>query len=180
MEKTIIPCCLFIFLLVPEERVIGPEGYKLLITFLIIVVIVLSFVIRSRLRKNKKYTRFRIIKKKVRVETELSKNRVYFPDFLTLTIKNTGKADVDIDRPLLVFESLFMKRNFRIKGTDGYHFYPLYLESGKTHNLRIDLSRFYQHDKHLKRFPKVSVTLFSVQGKKLGRRSVMLRKTLFR
>jgi len=152
----------------------------LLFTFLIIAVVIFSFVLRNLIRKNKKYTRFHVISKKTRLETELTKNRTYFPDFLTLTIRNTGRSAVDIDRPLLTFETFMMKRNFRIKGTDGYHFYPLYLESGKTHSLRIDLNRFYIHDKQLKRYSRATISIFSVQGKKLDRKSIMLRKTFFR
>ena len=132
------------------------------------------------IRRKKKYTRFRKIRKKTRVEMEFTKNRLYFPDFLTLVIRNTGTADVDIERPLMIFKSLLMKRKFRLKGLAGYHFYPLYLSAGNEHTLQIDLNRFYQHDKHLKRYPEISVEIYSVKGKKLGRKSVMLRKTLFR
>jgi len=180
MEIAITPVSLNIAPQLPDQSVIGPEGYKLLITFLVVAAILLGFLIGKRIKKNKNYTRFRPVRKKTRIETTLEKNRVYFPDYLTLSIRNTGSSDVDIDRPLVVFESFLVKRNFRLKGIDGYHFYPLYLEAGKAHHLRIDLSRFYLYDKHLKRFSKITVVISSMQGKILSKKSLMVRKTLFR
>jgi hypothetical protein len=110
----------------------------------------------------------------------LGKDRVYYPDNLQLKIKNTGSSDIDLDRPLLVFDNFWIKRKFRLKGFDNYSFYPLYLERGKTHTLPIDLNRFYTHDKSLKKFPKTKVIVFDVKGRKLGSTSVFLRKTLFK
>ena len=59
-------------------------------------------------------------------------------------------------------------------------FYPQYLEKGKTHTLQIDLTRFYSHDKSLKKFPKAKIVISDVKGKRLGSTSVYLRKTLFK
>jgi hypothetical protein len=181
MGKTIVKTGYF-FLLLPAagQTEIGPEGFKLLLVVLIIAAFVLFTFIRNRIRQNKNYTHYKVLRKKEEVEINLEKNRLYFPDFLTLTIHNTGKADIDIARPLLVFKNLMMERKFKLSGLNNYHFYPLYLVAGKTHTLRIDLERFYGYDKRLKRFPKVTVLISNVKGKKLGKKSIMLRKTLFR
>ena len=71
-----------------------------------------------------------------------------------------------------------IKGKFRIKGMDYHSFYPLFLEQGKTHQLKIDLNRFYSHDKSIKKFPKTKIYLKDVKGKKLGSKAVFLRKTL--
>lgn len=110
----------------------------------------------------------------------LDKDRLYYPDFLVMTVRNTGNTDIDLDRPLLVFSDFWMKRKFRINGTNKYTFYPLYLGVGETHDLRIDLNYFYRYDRKLKKYPKTKIVVFNVKGKRLAEKSVFLRKTLFR
>jgi hypothetical protein len=117
--------------------------------------------------------------RKGKVRIFLDKDRRFYPDYLYLRIENIGKNDVDIDRPLITFENILSERKFRIRGTNRYSFYPLYLDSGKTHKLEIELRPFYQYDRKLKRLPKVSITVFDVQNRKLGKKSIRLRKTLF-
>jgi hypothetical protein len=116
---------------------------------------------------------------KKRLVVKLEKNRLYFPEYLTLTIHNNGKKAIDIDNPLLVFSSLLMKRKLKLKGTNGYQFYPLYLESGKNHELKIELNQFYRYDRMLKKFPKATVYIRDVSGMITVSQSVQLRKTLF-
>ena len=117
-------------------------------------------------------------KQKVRVE--IGKSRLYYPEFVKLTITNIGSTDVDFDRPLLVFDNWWMKRKFRISGVEGRNIYPLYLEKGKTHTLNIDLSPFYGYDRKLKSYPKVRIEVFNIKRKYLGGHAVYLRKTLIK
>lgn len=152
---------------------IGPEGNKILLVLLILVVgIILWLVFRKK--GNKKQPFF--VRQKVKIELE--KDRLYYPDELKLTVRNTGNVDIDLDRPLLIFDSFWLKRKFRLKGFENRSFYPLYLIKSKTHTLNIDLNHFYSYDKKLKRYPKVKVALFNVKGSRLGSISVYLRKTL--
>ena len=99
-----------------------------------------------------------------KVRVEIGKSRLYYPEFVKLTITNTGNADVDFDRPLLVFDNWWMKRKFRISGVEGRNIYPLFLEKGKTHTLNIDLSPFYGYDRKLKSFPKVRIFVFNIKA----------------
>lgn len=177
---------LFVFFLLSAQWLfaqneIGPEGHKLVWVFLVIIALIGGIFLATanpfRKKEKKAKTPFFQFSK---VQVGLEKDALYYPDKLTLTVKNTGNADVDLDRPLLVFDNFWLKRKFRIKGMENRTFYPLYLEKGKTHTLRIDLDRFYGHDKKLKAFPKARVIVFDVKGKKLGSRSVFLRKTLFK
>ena len=105
---------------------------------------------------------------------------MYYPDKLELTIKNTGNTYVDLDRPMLVFDNFWLKRKFRLSGAGKRLFYPLYLEKGQKHTLEIDINRFYRHDKRLKKFPKTKIIAYDIKGKRLGSKSVYLRKTLFK
>ena len=161
------------------QNEIGPDGGKLIWLLLIgLALAVLFFALGGAGKKQQ--IRFGPILQRQRVRIDLQKDRLYYPDYLNLTIKNTGNADIDLERPLLTFDNFWLKRNFRINGMNKLTFYPLYLEKGKTHTLVIDLNRFYRHDKRLKRYPKVKIRLSNVKGKKLGHRSVYLRKTLFK
>jgi hypothetical protein len=154
---------------------IGPEGNKIAwILIIILVAIVLWIVFRKNGNKKKPF----IVRQKVKIELE--KDRLYFPDELKLTVKNTGNVDIDLDRPLLIFDNFWLKRKFRLKGFENRTFYPLYLVKSKTHTLNIDLNHFYSYDKKLKRYPKIKVALFNVKGTRLGSNSVYLRKTLMK
>ncbi len=162
------------------QNEIGPDGDKLVYIFLVLAALVAGFILTGRpLRKTKDGGRKSLFGNG-RIKIELGKSTLYFPDRLKLTVKNTGKTDIDLARPLLVFENFWIKRKFRLKGSNNYVFYPLYLEKGKTHTLEIDLLRFYGHDDHLKKFPKAKIYLEDVAGKKLGSRAVFLRKTVFK
>ncbi|HYQ58675.1 MAG TPA: hypothetical protein VEP89_15150 [Draconibacterium sp.] len=160
------------------QNEIGPEGHKLLWVFFFLLAVTLVFVFTSKpFKKNGKAKRRPILSFK-KLDIKLEKDAKYFPDTLILTVKNTGSEAIDLEQPLLVFDNFWLKRKFRIKGMDNYSFYPLFLEKGKTHQLTIDLNRFYSHDKSLKKFPKVKVHLNDVKGKRLGSKAVFLRKTL--
>ncbi len=156
---------------------VGPEGAKLIWFLLIPVFVVLFFMLFKKKGTNPKTVSKPLFQRK-RVKIELKKNKNYYPDNLSLTVKNSGNSDIDLDKPLLIFDNFWLNRKFKLKGVGNYSFYPLYLEKGKTHTLKIDLDRFYEHDKKLKKFPKAKVKLFDVNGKHLGSKSVYLRKTL--
>ena len=158
------------------QNEIGPEGHKLV--WVLIVAIALAIIFLFGIRRIAGLIKKPLFKKR-KVTVELTKDRLYYPDFLELTITNTGNTDVDIDTPLLVFSSIWLKRKFKLKGTQNIWFYPLYLMKGQSHTLNIDLNRFYGFDKTLKRLPKVKVIVSEAKGKKLGSRQVLLRKTLF-
>jgi len=162
------------------QNEVGPEGHKLIWGILIIIAGAIIFFLLNKKIINLRPGKNRPLIRRRKLELTLDKDRLYYPDILTLSIKNTGNIYVDIDQPVLIFDNFWLKRKFKIKGKDGYHFYPLYLETGKTHTLEIDLNRFYGHDKQLKRFPKVTVAVFDVKKHKYGSQSLYLRKTLFK
>jgi hypothetical protein len=170
MSKIFIPAFLVTFpqmILVFNAQLIH---WNVLLGILIIVLIpvVIYFFVNWIRKKSKK-----------KLVVTLEKNRFYFPDFLTMTITNNSKKATDVDYPLLVFSNLLIKRKLKLKGTNGYRFYPLYLEAGKSHELKIDLSHFYRYDQSLKRFPKATIFISDVKKKSRASKSVQLRKTLF-
>ncbi len=179
MKQVLIVLFLMIFSVsAMAQNEVGPEGHKLIWFALVLVVagIVAFFWVNS----GKSKPGFKIpFFNKPKVNVELTKDRMYYPDFLELTVTNTGKTDVDIGTPLLVFSGMWYSRKFKLKGTNNNHYYPLYLMQGQNHTLNIDLNRFYGFDRTLKKLPRVRVVVSEVSGKKLGSRKVLLRKTLF-
>lgn len=157
------------------QNVVGPDGGKLLwLLGILLLLVVLVLVLMKK--GNKKRPLFA----REKVKIELGKDRLYYPDYLTLNVKNTGNTDIDLDRPLLVFDSFWLKRKFRLSGTNNRVFYPLYMTKGYNHTLNIDLNHFYSYDKKLRRYPKVKITILNVKGKHLGSSSIYLRKTLIK
>lgn len=160
------------------QNEIGPEGHKLLWLVIVLVVTGIALLFFTRSGKNNFRLKKPLFKQK-KVKIELQKDRLYYPDYLDLTIINTGNTEVDINTPLLVFSGLWYSRKFKLKGINNTSIYPLYLMKGQSHTLCIDLNRFYGFDKTLKRLPRVRIVVSEVNGKRLGSRKVLLRKTLF-
>lgn len=166
--------------LIFAQNEIGPEGHKIVWGLVVIVAILVAFVVAAKPFKKRAKKASEPLFKNRKVSVALVKDKLYYPDKLTLTVKNEGNTDIDLDKPLLELDNFWLKRKFKLKGTGNRNFYPLFLEKGKTHSLQIDLNGFYEHDKSLKKFPKAKVVLSDVKGKKLGSKSVFLRKTLFK
>lgn len=165
--------------IVSAQNEMGPEGGKLIWFLLVFVLVgILSFLFKKKGKKTESTKRPLFLRNRVGIKLE--KDSLYYPDNLKLTVKNKGNSDIDMDRPLLTFDNFWLKRKFKLKGMGNRTFYPLYLEKGKIHTLQIDLTRFYSHDKSLKKYPKVKISVFDVKGKRLGNKSVFLRKTLFK
>ncbi len=157
------------------QNEVRPDGDKLVWVLLIFsAVIVLFIVFRKKGNKNQPL----IVRQRIKIELE--KNRLYFPDYLTLKVKNIGNTEIDLDRPLLIFDNFWLKRKFRLKGIENRTFYPLYMIKGYTHTLNIDINHFYSYDKKLRNYPKAKIVIYNVKGKRLGSNSVYLRKTLIK
>lgn len=157
------------------QNEVKPDGEKL-IWLILIIVAGIAVWIGFRKKGAKKRPFFT----REKVSIELEKDRLYFPDNIKMVVKNSGNTDIDLERPLLVFDNFWLKRKFRLKGIDSRMIYPLYLDEGKIHTLNIDLNHFYSYDKKLKNYPKIKITISNVKGKKLGSSSIYLRKTLIK
>ncbi len=159
----------------------GIVGYKIFWFGILIVLFVGVKILWSFIRERKGYKPRRLktwfIRKKLNIE--LTKDRLMRPKVLTLFIKNTGKRFVDLEAPVLVFRKLWSIRKFRINRLNKLEIYPLYLEAGKTHTVTIELSRFFEYDKKLKRFYWGRIVLEDVDGRRFKSKRVTLRKSLY-
>lgn len=116
--------------------------------------------------------------KKVKLEIVLEKDKPLRPQLLTMTIRNTGKNEADIDAPVLEFRKIWTKRKFKLNGINGNAIYPMYISSGKTHQLRIETSTFHQYDRSIKSFYWARIRVTDVDGRTWKSNSVKLRKSL--
>ena len=180
MKRFVLSVLLFVlYQVVYAQSEIGPEGKNLVWLLLILPFFGVLYFVFSRIGSKSKSGEKKWFQR-IRIKIELVKDRLYYPDYLKLTVKNLGNTDIDVDRPLMVFDNFWLKRKFRLNGMENRQFYPLYLEKGKEHELDIDLYRFYSHDKSLKKYPKIRITVSEVNGRRLGSKVIFLRKTLFK
>ncbi len=180
MKKLFFTSLLIIPLTVLAQNEVAPEGDKLLWFVLILVAIPIVYYFVNKLVQkpgNKKSTPNSLSWRKLKID--LLKDRPYRPNVLTLKITNRSKKDIDVQAPVLCFRKIWSKRKFKLKGINRYEIYPLYLEAGKTHELRIDLSVFYSHDRNIKRFYWAKVRVLDTKGKKYSSSYITLRKSLF-
>ncbi|MCA1760336.1 MAG: hypothetical protein LC658_11260, partial [Bacteroidales bacterium] len=91
------------------QNEVGPEGQKLFWLAIIISFAVLFYLFALGPFKLKRKIGNPFSSKK-KVNIGLKKDRLYYPDELLLTIENTGKKAVDIEQPMLVFSSIWVKR----------------------------------------------------------------------
>jgi len=156
----------------------GPEDYKLTWLLLAIIVVLLVLpLLRERGKNGKVVLRMPFIRRRLKVD--LIPDRHYRPGTLTLVIKNTSRKDIDIAAPVIQFRKLLLIRKFKLKGIDSNVIYPLYLEGGKMHELRISLRVFYDYDPTLRKFYWARVLLSDINGKRYRTRYVTLRKSLY-
>lgn len=150
----------------------------------IILVMAIPFVVILsihiyRISKNIRPFKLSRLFKKVKLEIVLEKDKPLRPQVLTLTIRNTGKNDADIDAPVLEFRKVWTKRKFKLSGISGQPIYPMYIYPGKAHQLRIETATFHQYDRSIKSFYWARILVSDVDGRRWKSNKVKLRKSLF-
>lgn len=131
-----------------------------------------------RISRNIKPIKLSRFFKTVKLEIKLEKDKPLRPQLLTMNIRNTGKNEADIDAPVLEFRKIWTKRKFKLNGINGNAIYPMFIDSGKAHQLRIETSTFHQYDRSIKSFYWARVIVTDVDGRQWKSNSVKLRKSL--
>ncbi len=116
--------------------------------------------------------------KKVKLEVILEKDRLFRPQVLTMTIRNIGKYEADLDAPVIEFRKIWSIRKFKLNGIKGQQVYPLFVQPGITHQLRIETATFHQYDRTIKSFYWARIFVSDVNGHKWKSNKVKLRKSL--
>lgn len=159
-----------------QVETVGPEGEKLLIVVLVIAVLGLLGFLLIRTRSIK----IRIPGFRREIKGTISKNRIYHPGIVSLTITNNSKKAIVIENPVLRFRRFRETKAFKIKSVNTSEIYPLYLEAGKTHKLPVSLQPFYDFNKRLKKYPRVRIEWVFNEKNARKTRYVLLKPTLFR
>ena len=150
----------------------------------IILVMAIPFVVLLsisiyRISKNIRPIKLSRLFKKVKLEIVLEKDKPLRPEVLTLTIRNTGKNEADIDAPVLEFRKIWTRRKFKLSGISGQTIYPMFIYPGKSHQLRIETVTFHQYDRSIKSFYWARILVSDVDGRRWKSNKVKLRKSLF-
>jgi len=136
------------------------------------------FVFIFRISKNIRPIKLSRFLRVVKLEVKLEKDKPLRPQLLTMTIRNTGKNEADIDAPVLEFRKIWTKRKFKLSGINGNAIYPMFIDTGKSHQLRIETSTFHQYDRSIKSFYWARVIVTDADGRLWKSNSVKLRKSL--
>ena len=163
-----------------EQFLAGVEK-ETLVWIIIILLILLFAVIRFETQHNIKFRRnntFSLLFRRLQLEIILSKDRILRPQLLTITIRNTGKRDANIEAPVLEFQKIWSKRKFKLNGINGQVIYPMYIDAGKVHQLQVETSSFHQYDREIKSYYWARIVISDVEGRKWKSNKVKLRKSL--
>ncbi len=167
-----------LFTFTPFDIGLEKETLVLIINVLIIILlVVLGYEIQQFLGKRNPGGFTRLFRKS-KLEVILDKNRLYRPTVLTMTIRNNGKHEADIEAPVLEYRKIWSKRKFKLNGINGKQIYPLFIEAGASHQLRIETATFYQYDRSVKSFYWARIYVTEVNGRKWKSNNVKLRKSL--
>lgn len=159
-----------------------PEKLQLLRIILILAGLLALFIGREvwKFSRKRQFYKgfFRQLVKNVRLDVTLEKDKVYRPQVLTMTIRNIGKRDADLNAPVIEFRKIWTKRKFKVNGTNGRQIYPLFLYPGNAHQLEIETASFHQYDRSIRKFYWARIHVSDSQGRQWKSNKVKLRKSL--
>lgn len=143
----------------------------------ILLAAILFFEFRTVIQNNHSISFSRFFRK-VHLVISLDKDRPFRPQVLTMTIRNTGKNEADINAPVLEYRKIWSTRKFKLNGVSGNQIYPMFIDAGKVHQLRIETSTFHNYDRSIKSYYWARVLVSDVEGRKWRSNRVKLRKSL--
>jgi len=158
-----------------------PEKLQLLRIIAILVIILGLFMARyvwKFFQQIENRSRFFWFLNKIKLEVTLDKDRLFHPHVLTMTIRNIGKHEADLNSPVIEFRKIWTKRKFKVNGIKGQQVYPLLLYPGITHELEIETVTFHQYDRSIKSFYWARIYVSDIKGHKWKSNKVKLRKSL--
>ena len=156
-----------------EKETLGWIILVLILPFLAILSIVLY-----RILKNIRPIKLSRLLKSVKLEIELEKDKPLRPQVLTMTIRNSGKNEADINSPVIEFRKIWSVRKFKLNGISGNQIYPMFIDVGKTHQLRIETSTFHNYDRSIRKYYWARIFVTDVDGRQWKSNKVKLRKSL--
>jgi hypothetical protein len=110
-----------------------------------------------------------------RIEITLSGNRSLNPSYILMTVRNTGKREVDLEAPVLIFKRWRSRRKFRVLSVEHAEIYPMFMDPGQESALNISLEQFYLNVPELRRACRLGVEMKDDTGRKFKSRTIRLK-----
>ena len=151
---------------------------RIIAILLVLLFLIIGWVSWKFIQKKRNSGGFFRFLKKVKLEVILEKDRLFRPQLLTITITNIGKYEADLDAPVLEFRKIWTNRKFKLNGIKGQQVFPLFLNPGITHQMRVETATFHQYDREIKSFYWARIYVSDVEGRKWKSNKVKLRKSL--
>jgi hypothetical protein len=154
------------------------ELIRIIVILLIVLILIVGWEAWRFFRKNGNSGVSFLFPKKIKLKVSLEKDRLFRPQILTMTIRNIGKYEADLNAPVIEFRKIWSKRKFKLNGIKGHQVYPLFLQPGITHQLHIEMATFHQYDRTIKSYYWARIYVSDVEGRKWKSNEVKLRKSL--
>jgi hypothetical protein len=106
---------------------------------------------------------------------KLSKNRHFNPDYVEMTVTNTGLKEIDLNAPVIIFRRWFTKRKFRVLKVEHSEIYPILLDRDRTYILDISLEQFYETVPELQLACRMSVEMKDLKGNRFKSQTIRLK-----
>jgi len=151
---------------------------RIIAILLVLLILIIGWEAWKFFQKKGNFSRVFRFLKRVKLDVTLEKDRVLRPQILTITIRNIGKNEADLDAPVLEFRKIWTTRKFKLNGIKGQQVYPLFLHPGITHQMRIETSTFHLYDRDIKSFYWARIYVSDIDGRKWKSNNVKLRKSL--
>ena len=147
---------------------------------LIITILVIGFFLYGRTRTFKKGTSGKKLSfgnksKPYFAEIHLVKSRRFNPSYIEMTVTNTGKNDIDLNAPVIIFKRWFTKRRFRVLKVEHSEIYPIFLEPGRSSVLDISMDQFYEAVPELQLACRMRIEMIDHKGKSYRSQTIRLK-----
>jgi len=149
--------------------------WSLIITVLVIVFFLYGSTRTFKKGSSGKKMSFRNRSKLYFAEIRLVKSRRFNPSNIEMTVTNTGKKDIDLNAPVIIFKRWFTKRRFRVLKVEHSEIYPIYLEPGRSSVLDISLDQFYEAVPELQLACRMSIEMIDHKGKSYSSQTIRLK-----
>jgi hypothetical protein len=173
----IIPNLLYIIVLAGKDTFDFSPVLKLIVVIVLLACLAFYFLV-ARLYRKGTPGRKRSFGEKLRrgkVEITLSGNRPIKPSHVLMTVRNTGRREVDLQAPVLIFKRWRSRRRFRILTVKESEIYPMFMDPGQESVVNISLNQFYQSVPELRNACRLSVEMNDDTGRKYRSSTIRLK-----
>jgi len=144
---------------------VGPEGYKVLWGLAVLLVPPVVYYLWTKIPWRSLFSASKKCESRNgELSLSLSGEPEIRPIVLFVRMKNHSDRTIDIEAPVIVFKRWRSSRKFRIRKVNESEIYPLLLDSGRTHELTVQLEPFYRRDPILRTATRVRVEVGEVNG----------------